>query len=99
MVGILLSYWGGLFSGATLVLGRVIPINGLMLMRSVWGNHHFQGLLLLVSGRVPTHFLQELNVVVGPSFGSTCQFDVYQKNDQKTIGYRNKNELLNREKK
>ena len=26
MVGILLSYWGGLFSGATLVSGRVIYI-------------------------------------------------------------------------
>ena len=25
MVGILLSYWGGLFSGATLVSGRVTP--------------------------------------------------------------------------
>ena len=26
MVGILLSYWGGLFSGATLVSGRVINL-------------------------------------------------------------------------
>ena len=32
MVGILLSYWGGLFSGATLVSGRVH-----ILVEGVWG--------------------------------------------------------------
>ena len=32
MVGILLSYWGGLFSGATLVSGRVYyPVMGIMI--------------------------------------------------------------------
>ena len=37
MVGILLSFWEGLFSGAMLVLGRVPPEVFTVFKRHVWG--------------------------------------------------------------